>query len=208
MKNLILYFSIFLFVEKNVLSQHILIGKNLQDSSLLKNAVFVKGKIENGDTILQIEMKEFVVVPPMKFKTEKEARKYSKLERQIRKVYPYAKMVKLTLMEIEHRFETLKTEKERKTFFKQKEKELFGKFEKELVNLTISEGKILLKLVDRETGKTTYQIIKELKGSFSAFFWQTIAKIVGDDLKSEYDSEGEDRMIEDIIFRIENEQPD
>ena len=92
-------------------------------------------------------------------------------------------------------------EKER---FGKKEKELRDQFEDELIHLTISQGKILIKLVDRETGNTTYQVIQELKGGFSAFLWQGVARLFGSNLKSEYDADEEDKMIEDIIVRIEN----
>jgi hypothetical protein len=83
---------------------------------------------------------------------------------------------------------------------------LRAQFENELVNLTITQGKILIKLVDRETGNTTYEVLKELKGGFSAFIFQGIARLFGSNLKSEYDAKEEDRMIEDIIVRIENGQ--
>jgi hypothetical protein len=73
-----------------------------------------------------------------------------------------------------------------------------------LRKLTFTQGRILIKLIDRETGHTTYEIVKELKGSLSAFFWQSVARIFGSNLKMEYDAKGDDRMIEDIVIRIEN----
>jgi hypothetical protein len=72
--------------------------------------------------------------------------------------------------------------------------------------MTITEGRILIKLVDRETGNTTYEVVKELKGNLSAFFWQSIAVVFGSNLKVHYDAKGEDKMIEDIIWKIENGQ--
>ena len=77
------------------------------------------------------------------------------------------------------------------------------RFEKEVRKLTVSQGIILVKLIDRETGRTSYQVIKELKGNVTAFFWQGIARIFGNNLKTEYDPEGEDRVIEDIVLGIE-----
>jgi hypothetical protein len=73
----------------------------------------------------------------------------------------------------------------------------------ELKGLTVNQGKILIKLIDRETGNSSYEMVKELKGSFSAFMWQTVARLFGDNLKSTYDPDEEDRDIENIIGLIE-----
>jgi len=77
-------------------------------------------------------------------------------------------------------------------------------FEGQLKQLTVKQGRILIKLIDRETGKTSYDLVKQLRGSFSAWMWQGLAKLFGSDLKSEYDAKGEDRMIEVAIAQIEN----
>jgi len=103
-------------------------------------------------------------------------------------------------------FVTLTTDKERKKYVKQVEKEMRAEFEKDLRSLTISQGRLLIKLVYRETGATSYALVKELKGSLSAIFWQAIARIFGSNLKSEYDAEGEDRLIEQLIILIDNGQ--
>lgn len=77
------------------------------------------------------------------------------------------------------------------------------KFEKDLKKLTFNQGTILIKLVDRETGTTSYNLVKELRGSFQAFFWQSLARLFGSTLKSEYDAEGDDAAIESIVRSIE-----
>ena len=87
---------------------------------------------------------------------------------------------------------------------KQVEKELLDEYEDDLKKLTITQGRILIKLVDRETGATSYELVKELRGSFSAFFWQAFARIFGSTLKAEYDPYGEDRLIEEIVLLIDN----
>jgi hypothetical protein len=97
----------------------------------------------------------------------------------------------------------LKTEKERKKFIKHYEKEMFYKYESKLRNLTFSQGRILIKLVFRELGNTSYNLVKEYRGSFSAIFWQGIARLFGSNLKSTYDATGEDADIENIIKMIE-----
>lgn len=99
--------------------------------------------------------------------------------------------------------DTLTSEREREKYLKVKEKELFAKFEQPLRHLTISQGRILIKLIDRETGNTSYELIKSLKGRFSAFVWQGVARLFGSNLKSEYDSIGKDIEIENIVLLID-----
>ena len=98
----------------------------------------------------------------------------------------------------------IESEKERKAYSKEVEESLKAEFEGELRKLTVSQGRILLRLVDRETGNTTYEILKDFRGSLSAVFWQTVAKIFGSNLKTRYNpSSGEDKTIEQIIAQIE-----
>ncbi|MGQ9848142.1 MAG: DUF4294 domain-containing protein, partial [Bacteroidales bacterium] len=96
------------------------------------------------------------------------------------------------------------TEEGRKEYLKIAEKKLRADFEDEIKNLTMSEGRLLIKLINRETGKTSYELIKQLKGSFNAFLYQQIARLFGENLKEEYDAKGEDKYIEEIVIRIEN----
>ncbi len=164
----------------------------------------IPGYIRDGDTVLHINLRQITVLPPFEFKSDRQRRRYSRLVRYVKKVYPYAVLIRQTYFEIQSALDTIPTEKEQKKYIKEKEKELRDKFEDELIHLTILQGRILIKLVDRETGDTTYDVLKEFKGSFSAFFWQSVARIFGSNLKSDYDAEGDDAMIEDIIVRIEN----
>jgi hypothetical protein len=101
------------------------------------------------------------------------------------------------------RLASLKTEKEQRQYIKQVEQEIVDEYEDDLKKLTITQGRILLKLIDRETGETSYELLKELKGSFNAFFWQTLARIFGHNLKSEFDPEGEDKLLDEIMSLIE-----
>ena len=91
----------------------------------------------------------------------------------------------------------------KRKYIKKMEKELFSDFEGDLKKLTITQGRLLIKLIDRETGDTTYEWVKELKGSLPAFFWQAIARIFGSNLKSEFDAPGKDRLIDEIILMID-----
>ena len=107
------------------------------------------------------------------------------------------------LEEYAQELEEVESEKEKKEFYRAIEAELKEEFEGELRKLTISEGRILIKLIDRETGNTSYTLVKDLRGKFSAFFWQSLARVFGHNLKSNYDPLGEDRNIEYIVQQIE-----
>jgi hypothetical protein len=98
----------------------------------------------------------------------------------------------------------LKTDRERKAYIKRVEKELFAEFEPHVRKMTISQGKMLIKLINRETGKTGYSIIKELKGSLSAFFWQTIATLFSSSLKMEFDADKDDKLLNELIVLYES----
>lgn len=162
-------------------------------------------KIENGDTVIVASIKEIFIFPPHSF-SRNEYRKYRKLIRDIKKVYPYALIAKKVLVKMNKRFVELESEKERQAYIDMVEKKLKEEFEDELRKMTISQGRLLIKLIDREIGSTSYEIVKEMKGSFSAFFWQTVAKFFGSDLKTGYDPYGEDRIIEEILIKIKYEQ--
>jgi len=168
--------------------------------------VVTKTVIDNGDTIPNVVLGEVIIFPEKKFKNRYQAWRYRKLVRDLKRVYPYAKLAKKKLDQMEKEFLELETEKERKRYVKTIEKQLMDEFGNELKKLTITQGRLLLKLIDRETGSTSYILLQELRGNFSAFFWQAIARLFGSDLKSEYDPQGEDRMIERIVLLIEHNQ--
>ena len=133
----------------------------------------------------------------------RQLREYTLLEMKVKKVYPIAKVAAVKLAEYNRVYATFKTERERRSYVKGVEKELFLEFEDELRKMKVSEGRILIKLLDRETGNSSYEIIKEFKGGLSAFFWQSVAKLFGHDLKAQYDPVMEDRIIEYIIAEID-----
>jgi len=161
-------------------------------------------RVENGDTVYFVRLREVVIRAPRKFKNAAEERQFWRLVYNVKKVYPYAKLAGIKLHELNEQYLAINSEKERKAYSKKVEDELKAEFEGELRKLTISQGRILLRLVDRETGNTTYEILKDFRGSVSAVFWQAIAKVFGSNLKSNFDpSLGEDRIIEQIIAQIE-----
>jgi len=172
----------------------------------IKEGYIIRGLIIDGDTLLHVYAPEVIIFPPRKFTSQSQYRRYTRLVHYVKKVYPYSMVIKYQLDAIEQQLDTIQNERERKKFIKEKEKVLRDAFEGQLVKLTVTQGRILLKLVDRQTGFTTYELLDNLKGSFSASFWQSVAKIFGSDLKKQYDADGEDAMIEEIIILIENGQ--
>jgi hypothetical protein len=148
-------------------------------------------------------MAEIVILAPRVFKNRFDERKYWSLVYNLKKVYPYAKLVSETVREVDAELAALETDKERRQYVKSMEQSLWGKHEKDMRKMTISQGKLLFKLIDRETANTTYFWIEAYRGSVSAFFWQGLARIFGTNLKSEYDPDGADKLIEEIVSYIE-----
>ncbi|HBH50197.1 MAG TPA: DUF4294 domain-containing protein [Bacteroidales bacterium] len=177
-----------------------------QDTLAVQGDNVLYGLVVDGDTILVSTIEEVYILPMRKFSSKREMRKYRKLIRNVKKVYPYAKAAKKKYDEVSANLDQLKTEKQKKDYMKQVEKEIKNEFEGDLKKLTISQGRILIKLIDREIGETSYDLLSQLKGKFSAFFWQTLARIFGHNLKSTFDAEGEDRLLNEIVMLIENGQ--
>lgn len=167
------------------------------------DVIVVKAKIVGNDTIPMILLPEYKVIGYAIYRSPAEQRRYDRLVRNVKKVYPYARLAGLKLQEYDKLMAGL-TEKEQRKLYKKAEEELKAQFGDELKSLTITQGHILLKLVDRETGNPTYHIVKELRGNFVAFFWQNLSKIFGYNLKEKYDPLGRDHEIEIIVQRIEN----
>jgi len=162
--------------------------------------------IIDGDTIWVAELDEIYIFPTKKFKNRWQYWRYTRLIYNVKKAYPWARLAGELLAEVEAEMLALETEKERKEYIKTIEEKLLGDYTDDLKKLTITQGRILIKLVDRETGDTSYDLLKELRGKFTAFFWQALARIFGSNLKSEYDPLGEDRLIEEIVLLIESGQ--
>jgi hypothetical protein len=129
---------------------------------------------------------------------------YDRLQQKVIKVYPYAKVAGDVMLAYGKLCQTVTDPREQAKLLDQAEEELKAQFEKDLRSMTISEGVILIKLIDRETGKTSYGLVRELKGKFSAFMWQSVARLFGHDLKDDYDPNGEDVWIENTCKMIED----
>ena len=166
--------------------------------------IIVPAKIINGDTIPFIDLSASAVFPKIDFGNTKELMRYDRLVYNIRIVYPYAKLASAKLTEYRNRMDSLPNDRSRRAFIRKAQKELEAQFGDKIRAMTFNQGKILIKLIYRETGNSTYDIVKELRGSFNAFIWQTMAKIFGYDLNTKYDPHGDDQAIERIVQMIES----
>ncbi|MDR3093453.1 MAG: DUF4294 domain-containing protein, partial [Bacteroidales bacterium] len=137
-------------------------------------------KVEkNGDTVYFASIQEVQIATKRVFKSKADERAFWRLVHNVKKAYPYAKLAGVKLQELNEQYVEIESKKKRKEYAQKVEDELKAEFEGELRKLTISQGRILLRLVDRETGSTTYEIVKDFRGGISAVFWQTIAKLFG-----------------------------
>ncbi|NOG94712.1 MAG: DUF4294 domain-containing protein [Bacteroidetes bacterium] len=172
--------------------------------SKVKNGMVVKAFVIDGDTVPMVVLEPFRVVSYRPYNNKKLDKKFLRLKWHVEKVYPYARVVGERLRYYNDLMEKL-NERERRLLMKKVEADLKDEFDGEMRNLTVTQALILIRLIDRETQNTSYDLIKELRGSFSAFFWQSIARICGTNLKTQFDPEHdeEDEMIERIVQMLE-----
>ena len=197
MKKLLLLFVLFLVFKGETL------GQSQPDST---KGIKMPAKIENGDTIVLANL-EAITIPvtpdPPVFETKREQRRYNRLIYNLKKVYPYAKAARAKYEVMIEHLTTLKTDKERNTYTKQLEKEILGQYEDQIKDLTRTQGILLNKLIYRELNRTSYDLLKEFRGRIPTFFYQTLARLFGINLKIKYDPIGEDKPIEDILVAID-----
>ncbi len=156
-----------------------------------------------GDTVPVVFMNSYSVWEQRTFKSKKAEKKYNRLQRYVKIVYPYAKKANQLLSEYETEIEAEEDPRKRKKYYKKVEEELLAEYGEDMKEMTTSQGRILIKLIDRETERTSYELVKEFRSGLTAFFWQGIAKVFSQDLKSEYDATTEDKYIEEIVVAIE-----
>ena len=169
------------------------------------DSVAEKMIIIEGDSIMHssIALDEVYVFSRLKFPTYKDKLRYYILRRKTIKVYPYAKLAAERLSELNDSLTDIKKKRKRKKYTKEVQKYIEGEFSDELKKLTRTEGQILIKLIYRQTGKTTFNLVKELRSGWRAFWYSTTAKMFKISLKEEYNPNvvQEDYMIEDILQR-------
>lgn len=159
-------------------------------------------QVVEGDTIFLDQLPAIFKFARMKGNRNRQNwRQYRRLVYNFKKTYPYALQAREIIQEADSVLAVSDfTEAERERYIEQYQKKLFKQFEKPMRDLTISQGGLLLKLIDRELGRTSFYIIREYRGRLSAGFWQTVARIFGNDLKKPYDRFGEDRQVEDLVM--------
>lgn len=167
-------------------------------------SIVVPGKIVNGDTIPFIDISSAIVFPKFDFTNSKELLRYDRLVYNIRIVYPFAKLAAEKLKEYRNKLDSIPSKKARRIFIRNAQKELEAQFGDKVRAMTFTQGKILIKLIYRQTGNSTFDIVKELRGSFNAFIWQTMARLFGYDLHTPYDAEGDDKAVERIVQMIDS----
>lgn len=154
--------------------------------------------VERGDSIPLVH-----ILPVYVFSRPVDLRRYRRLVDAVKKVYPIAKIARAKMATMEAELTRLPTKKAQKEYIKQVYHEIKEEYTPVLKRMTRTQGRVLLKLIDRETEYTAYEVLKEFRGGFVAGFWQGVSKIFGQDLKSQYDKDGEDRMIEQIVIYYE-----
>ena len=160
-------------------------------------------QISNTDTFYLARMADVYVYPPMVFKNKQQERFYWKTVRDVKKTLPFAKELALEMQVADQQLALLADDKTRRKWWRQYEKYLFRKYEDDLRHMTASQGQMLMKLMDRESDRTSYDIIKHYRGKASANFWQFVAKLFKNDLKEEYDASDKDRIVERVINLVE-----
>jgi hypothetical protein len=167
---------------------------------------WVEACVYQGDTIPFVQLRNIYIYPPLKFKTQKEWQDYYRLVYNVKKIVPLSIIIHNTIIETYEYLQTLPTEKARKAHLKRVEKGLKDQYTAQLKRLSYTQGKLLIKLIDRECNQSSYEIIKVFMGSFRAGFYQTFASLFGVSLKKEYNAEKDDALTERVITLAENGQ--
>ncbi|MBQ8362210.1 MAG: DUF4294 domain-containing protein [Bacteroidaceae bacterium] len=162
--------------------------------------------VYEGDTIPWIQLRTVYIYKPLKLKNKKQRKAYDKLVRNVKKTLPIAKEINHIIIETYEYMETLPDEKARKKHIKAVEESLKEQYTPRMKKLTFSQGKLLIKLVDRECNQSSYELVKAFMGPFKASFYQTFASLFGASLKKEYDPENDDAMVERVVVLVENGQ--
>jgi len=158
-----------------------------------------------GDTLAMLVFNPITIYPHERFRNKAEEQFYWKTVRDVKRTLPYAKLISSTLLETYEYIDTYQNQKQKQAYLKQFEKELFNEYKPAMKKMTKSQGKMLIKLINRETNQSSYSILKAFLGTFRAGFWQTFSKFFGASLKTGYkpSKDKKDAMIERICTRVE-----
>ena len=155
-----------------------------------------------GDTLAVIYLKDVYCFTPKKFRNSKHEEAYWRMVRDVKKTLPIAKDAKRLMLQSYLKTEGM-TEKESREYYKSLENELFAEYKPRLKRLNYRQGKLLVRLIDRECDRQTYAIIREFLGKSRAFFWNMFGRMFGVSLKAEWDPDGKDKELEDICIQVE-----
>ena len=193
---------IFLILFLSFIAVHL----NAQEQTTTIKGYVVPICVYKGDTIPSMRMPTLYVYKDLYFKNKKQQQEYNRLVRNVKKTLPIAKEVNRAIIETYEFLQTLPDEKAREKHLSMVEKSVKEQYTPRMKQLTLSQGKLLIKLVNRETSSSSYELVKAFLGPFKAGFYQAFAAIFGASLKKEYHPEDEDAMIERIIILVENGQ--
>ena len=173
------------------------------DSPTFVPTVKVGKVLHEGDSIQYMEMNNVYVYPELTFKNKKQAQSYMRLVNNVKKVLPIAKEARQMLIETTEFLDMLPDEKSKNEHIKRVEEDIFRTYKPKMKKLTYSQGKLLIKLIDRECHSSSYEMIKAFMGPIRAGFWQVFAWGFGASLKKEYDPTGTDRLTERVVLMVE-----
>ena len=177
-----------------------------QQQTTTINGYMVPVCVYKGDTIPAVQLPNVYIFRPLKFKNEKERREYYRLVRNVKKTLPLAREINRAVIETYEYIETLPDKKAREKHLKLVEKGLKEQYTPIMKKLTFSQGKLLIKLVNRQTDSSSYELVKAFMGPFKAGFYQTFAALFGASLKKQYDPTGDDALTERVILLVESGQ--
>jgi len=158
--------------------------------------------VYGGDTMTYAQLDMISVYGEMTPEQRKARQKWTRLRNAVYVTYPYAKKASYIINDLNQKLVTIKDPSARKKYLSSREKELKKEFTAPLTSLSVYQGKVLMKLINRETSNSCYNLVKEYRGGFSARFWQTIAWVFGSSLKQDYDPKGEDADMELIVLEV------
>ena len=176
------------------------------DSPTFVPTVKVSKVMHEGDSIQYMEMNNVYVYPQLTLKNKRQAQNYMRLVTNVKKVLPIAKEARMMLIETTEYLETLPDDKAKAEHMKRVEQDIFKTYKPKMKKLTYSQGKLLIKLIDRECHSSSYDMIKAFMGPLRAGFWQVFAWGFGASLKKEYDAQGVDRLTERVVLMVESGQ--
>lgn len=175
-------------------------ASNAQSSN---DSIKTQAIIYNGDTLSLATLNNLYLYGHMT-EAQREARaKYNRLRNAVYVTYPYARRAGIVMNDINEKLASISEKKQRKKYINSREKELKKEFAQPLTNLSVYQGKVLMKLINRETGNNCYEIIKEYQGGLTARFYQTVAFFFNSNLKQPYDAQNEDKVIEKLVLEVQ-----